>query len=150
MMDNNNINPALQDLTELIGAWEMELTNASFLPDLKTIIKGTASFEWFERGDFFILRQGIKKENTWATWLIGHDEDSPHYTILYLDDKRSSRVYEMSFKNGIWKIWRNSPGFIQRFTGKISKDKKMIEGYWEKSTDGKTWNRDFDLTYKKT
>ena len=56
----------------------------------------------------------------------------------------------MSFENGIWKIWRNSPEFIQRFTGEISKDKKIIKGYWEKSTDGKTWNHDFDLTYKKT
>ena len=83
-MDNYNINPALQDLKELIGTWEMELSNASFLPDLKTIIKGTASFEWFEGGDFLILRQGIKKKETWATWFIGHDEDSQNYTILYL------------------------------------------------------------------
>ncbi len=148
-MDNNNINPALQDLKELIGTWEMELSNASFLPDLKTIIEGTASFEWFEEGDFLILRQGIKKEKTWATWFIGHDEDSQSYKVLYLDNKKSSRVYEMSFENGIWNIWRNSPGFIQRFTGKISNDKKIIEGYWEKSGDGESWNHDFDPTYKK-
>ena len=25
-----------------------------------------------------------------------------------------------------------------------------IKGYWEKSADGKIWNHDFDLTYKKT
>jgi hypothetical protein len=147
---NNNVNPELQDLKELIGTWEMSISNASFLPDLKTIIKGTASFEWFEGGDFLILRQGTKMEETpWATWFIGHDKDSQNYTILYIDDKQSSRVYEMSLENGIWKIWRNSPKFIQRFTGKISQDKKMIEGYWEKSTDGKTWNHDFNLTYKK-
>jgi len=123
----SNINPALQDLKELIGSWEMELSNASFLPDSKTVIKGTASFEWFEGGDFLILRQGTKKKVTpWATWFIGHDKDSKNYTILYLDDKQSSRVHEMSFGNGIWKLWRNSPEFIQRFTGKISKEKKEI------------------------
>jgi hypothetical protein len=150
-MEHSNINPALQDLKELIGTWEMELFNAAFLPDPTTIIKGTASFDWFEGGDFLILRQGTKKKETpWATWFIGHDEDSQNYTILYIDDKQSSRVYEMSFENGIWKIWRNAPGFIQRFTGKVSKDKKMIEGYWEQSTDGKTWNHDFDLIYKRT
>ena len=149
-MDKNNINPALQDLIELTGTWEMELSNAAFLPDSTTTIKGIASFEWFEGGDFLILRQGTKNEETpWATWFIGHDEDFQNYTILYIDDKQSSRVYEMSFENGIWKIWRNSPEFTQRFTGTIGNDKKMIKGCWEKSIDGKTWNHDFDLSYIK-
>jgi len=149
-MENNNINPALQDIKGFIGTWEMELSNASFLPDPKTIIKGTAIFEWFEGGDFLILRQGTKKKAPWATWFIGHDEDSRNYTVLYLDDRQSSRVYEMSFEDGIWKIWRTSPGFAQRFTGTISDDKKTITGYWEKSTDGKRWDHDFDLKYKKS
>ena len=113
-MENSNINPALQNLRVFIGIWEMELTNASFLSDLKTVIKGTATFEWFEDGDFLILRQGTKnKETPWSTWFIGHDQDSPTYTIFYIDDKRSSRVYEMSLKKGVWKIWRYSPEFTQ-------------------------------------
>lgn len=150
-MDINNINPALQDLKGLIGTWEMELSNAAFLPDLKTIIKEKASFEWLEEGDFLILRQGSKNtEAPWATWLIGHDRDSQNYTVFYIDDRRSSRVYEMSFENSVWKIWRNSPEFTQRFTGKVSEDEKSIIGFWEKSADGKTWDHDFDLTYKKT
>jgi len=149
-MENNNINPALQDIKGFIGTWEMELSNACLLPDPKTIIKGTAIFEWFEGGDFLILRQGTRKEAPWATWFIGRDKDSPNYTVLYLDDKQSSRVYEMSYENDSWKLWRNSPDFIQRFAGKVSEDKKTITGYWEKSTDGKTWSHDFDLKYAKT
>ena len=99
-MGNNNINPALQVLTELIGTWEMELSNASFLPGPTEIIKGTATFEWFEGGDFLILRQGTKKKETpWATWIIGHDHDSLTYTVLYIDDRRFSRVYEMNLKS---------------------------------------------------
>ncbi|MCW3123702.1 MAG: hypothetical protein JWQ38_3194 [Flavipsychrobacter sp.] len=148
-MKINKINPALQDFIGFIGNWEMELSNASFLPDTKTIIKGTAIFEWFEEGDFLILRQGTKKEVPWATWFIGRDKDAQNYTVLYFDDRQYSRVYEMSFENGIWKIWRNSPDFIQRFTGMVSEDKKMISGCWEKSTDGKTWSHDFDLKYVK-
>ena len=57
----NNINPALQDLQELVGTWEMEISNASFFPDSTIIIKGTAPFDWFEGGDFLILRYGKKK-----------------------------------------------------------------------------------------
>ena len=146
----NNINPALQELKQFIGTWEMEISNASFLPDANAIIKARASFEWFEEGEFLILRQGTKnKETPWAIWFIGHDKDAQNYTVFYIDDQQSSRVYEMSFENRIWKIWRNGPQFMQRFTGEINKDKNIISGYWEKSVDGKNWEHDFHLTYKK-
>jgi len=147
----NNINPALQALKLFIGTWEMEISNASFLPDAHAIIKANASFEWFEDGEFLILRQGTKnKETPWAIWFIGHDKDAQNYTVFYMDDQRSSRVYEMSFENSIWKLWRNGPQFRQRFTGEVNQDQNIISGYWEKSVDGNSWEHDFQLTYKKT
>ena len=60
-MDSNNINPALQDLKELVGAWEMTISKASSLPDLSDTVQSTASFEWFEDGEFLVLRQGTKE-----------------------------------------------------------------------------------------
>ncbi|PYF72968.1 DUF1579 family protein [Pedobacter nutrimenti] len=146
----NNINPALQELKQFIGTWEMEISNASFLPDANATIKASASFEWFEEGEFLILRQGTKNQETpWAIWFMGHDKDAKNYTVLYIDDQQSSRVYEMSFENSIWKMWRNVPQFMQRFTAEINKDKNIISGYWERSVDGKNWEHDFHLTYKK-
>jgi hypothetical protein len=53
----------------------------------------------------------------------------------------------MSFENGEWKIWRDAPGFSQRFVGKFDKERKIIKGYWEKSVDGKKCEHDVDLTY---
>ena len=149
-MKSNHTNPSLSELKILIGKWEMELSNASFLPDSAAILKGDASFEWFEDGDFLIMRQGTKGNGMpWATWFIGRDDSSPDYTVLYIDDRRVSRVYEMSFAKGVWKIWRNVPKFSQRFTGEIDKDVKMINTSWEKSTDGKNWEHDFDIKYTK-
>jgi hypothetical protein len=55
----------------------------------------------------------------------------------------------MSFNDGVWKMWRNDPGFFQRFIGTFSKDGKSISAQWENSSDGKTWEHDFDLTYTK-
>jgi hypothetical protein len=142
------INPALKSLEVLVGEWTMELSNTSFLPDPKTVIHGTASFEWFEGGDFLIMRQGAKENGMpWATWFIGRDENSPDYTVLYIDDRHFSRVYEMSFEKGIWKIWRTSPDFTQRFEGKLSEDKNTITGHWGKSSDGEKWEHDFDIKY---
>ncbi len=53
-------NPALKDLEVLVGKWEMELSNASFLPDRSAKIKGRVSFEWLEDQAFLLMRMGDK------------------------------------------------------------------------------------------
>ncbi len=55
----------------------------------------------------------------------------------------------MSMHDGVWKIWRDAPGFSQRFTGPFSDDGNVVTAQWEKSFDGANWEHDFDLTYKK-
>ena len=41
-------NPALKDLQGLAGRWEMEISNADFLPEQSAKVKGTVAFEWVE------------------------------------------------------------------------------------------------------
>lgn len=143
-------NPALKSLEFLIGEWQMELSNTSFLPKKSDKIKGFSSFEMIENGGFLVERQG-NNLLTWARWVIGIDDSEQHYFVLYFDDRGVSRKYDMNFKDGVWKKWRKAPGFWQRFDGKISKDGKTIKAYWELSTDnGKNWKHDFDLIYKRT
>jgi hypothetical protein len=55
----------------------------------------------------------------------------------------------MALAEGEWRIWREAPGFNQRYTGKLSDDGRSITGRWEFSEDGKSWNVDFDLNYTK-
>lgn len=150
MEENSSLtpNPSLKHLDVLIGEWEMELSNASFLPSASDTVKGQVSFEWLKDGAFLIMYMGNKPPGTPdAMWLIGRDESTSNCTVLYYDTRRVSRVYEMSFSDGVWKIWRNSPGFSQRFEGKFSEDGNTILAYWEKSSDGSTWEHDFDVTY---
>jgi|SRR5579872_1230413 len=144
------VNPAIKELEPLIGDWTMELSNASFLPDPSAIIRVTSRFEWIEDGDFLINHQGDKKGGEpHATWLISRDESSPDYTAFYFDDRQVSRVYGMSFGKGVWKLWRNAPGFSQRFEGKLSEDGNTLRAFWENSVDDKLWKHDFDLKYVK-
>jgi hypothetical protein len=141
------VNPALKSLEVFVGEWETELSNASFLPDKSEPQKGVVSFELIENDGFLVQRQG-GPSFPWARWIIGRDESEENYSVLYFDDRGVSRKYEMSLADGIWKIWRNAPGFWQRFKGKVSKDGKTIIAHWELSTDGgKTWDHDFDLNY---
>lgn len=55
----------------------------------------------------------------------------------------------MSLIAGVWKLWRDAPGFYQRFTGNFSTDGQTITARWENSSDGKNWEHDFDLVYTK-
>jgi hypothetical protein len=142
------INPVLTELAFLVGKWDMKISNASFLPSSSEVVEAPASFEWYESGEFIVLRQGTE-DTPHATWIIGHDQDAQNYTVLYFDDRHVSRVYEMSFENDAWKMWRNGPEFMQSFEGKVSDDKNTIAGAWSKSKDGKKWEHDFDLTYSR-
>jgi hypothetical protein len=139
-------NPSLVQLELFVGKWEMELSNASFLPDPKTVIKGVVTFERLE-GAFLLMRIGSAKQPPNALWLISCDDTTREYKAFYFDDRKVSRIYDMSFNHKIWKIWRYTPKFSQRFEGKISKDDNTIKAYWEKLVDGKTWEHDFDIIY---
>jgi hypothetical protein len=94
------------------------------------------------------LVQGEEGVSAFAYWMIGRDDDGEDFTILYADGRSVSRIYHMSFADGVWKIWRNAPGFHQRFSGRLSEDGNTIAARWENSEDGEASNHDFDLTYE--
>jgi len=139
-------NPALRRLGVLVGDWDMELSGASFLPDPQAKIHGPTSFKWNEHGAFLVMHQGEKRVPQ-ATWLIGRDESTDLFKVLYFDDRGVSRIYEMSFENGEWKMWRNMRGFSQRFHGILSENHNTITAEWEKSDDGRKWEHDFYVRY---
>jgi hypothetical protein len=144
----NTPNPALKDLEVLIGDWEMELSNAAFLSGPSDTVKGAISFEWVQDGAFLAMRMGDKPPAPpEAIWLIGRDDSTPDYQVLYYDSRKVSRVYEMSYSDGVWKMWRESPGFWQRYEGKVGDHGNTITAFWEKSSDGVSWEHDFDITY---
>ena len=67
--------------------------------------------------------------------------------MLYFDERKVSRKYDVSFQNNILKWWRNSPEFSQRYTWTLADDGNTIIGKGELSKDGTTWEKDLDLTY---
>lgn len=141
--------PALADLQFLAGAWDMELSDASFLPDPDATVHGSVAFEWIEDGAALVMRMGDAATPT-ATWIIGRDDSEPDYHVLYADDRGVSRVYRMSFSAGTWRMWRNTPEFSQRFDAEVSADHEEVNGSWQKSVDaGMTWEHDFKIRYSR-
>ena len=142
------INPAIADLEPLVGRWRMELYNAAFLPDPDTRAIGSIEIDWIEDGWALRMRQGDSENPRAAVWIIGRDEGEPGYSVLYADDRGVSRIYRMSFEDGRWQIWRDTPGFSQRFLAQVDPDARTIRGSWEKSVDqGATWEHDFNVDY---
>ncbi len=143
-------NPALERLNVLVGEWELEITAMSFDPDPSAAAHGHVSFHWMENRSF--LREHSEIADTkfpQSVAIIGSDDTAETYGMLYFDSRGISRIYQMSLTGDTWKLWRDFPGFSQRFTGTISKDGSVITARWEKSTDGSTWEHDFDQKYTK-
>ena len=143
-------NPALERLGILAGEWQVEMSSMSFHPDPSAVIQWHVSFEWFDEGRFMIQHEEVLGPDVpHGTWVIGPDDAAGTYCVLHYDSRGVSRIYQMSLSDNTWKIWRDFPGFSQRFTGTFSKDRKTIKAQWEKSSENSTWEHDFDLTYTK-
>jgi hypothetical protein len=137
-------NPALDQLQVLVGDWTMESPQ---YPEGR----GLEAFRWLEGGAFLVQQSEAERDAfPSSTWIIGRDDSTETYCVLYYDSRGVSRVYQMSLSGGVWKLWRDAPGFSQRFTGTIADDGSTIRGQWESSQDGSNWEHDFDLTYTKT
>jgi hypothetical protein len=141
-------NPALKSLEPLVGSWDVEIV---FPTDPPGNVHGRVSFAELEGGSFLVMRSDVDEQgppNSVA--VIGRDDSGDTYSMLYADERGASRIYEMSFEIGAWKLWRNAPDFFQRFSALIDESGNAMTARWEKSTDGKHWERDFDLTYRRT
>jgi len=81
--------------------------------------------------------------------VIGCDGTNDTFSQLYTDERDVQRIYAMSLRDGVWKLWRTGGPFPQQFTGTFSEDGNTIKGRWERADDGTTWKTDFDVTYTK-
>lgn len=135
-------NPVLKQFDVLLGEWTVESPQ---FPGAG----GHATFRWLEGGAYLCWLSEAPEPAPNSTWIIGSDEPSESCTALYHDSRAVSRVYRMSLGEGVWRVWREAPGFCQRFIGTLDAEARTISGAWEKSKDGSSWEHDFDLVYKK-
>jgi hypothetical protein len=137
-------NPALQNMKVLVGDWEMQGAH----PQLPDPVRGRASFTWIEEGAFLLWETEFEQSlPPNAIAVISQDETTGSCSVLYFDARGISRIYDMLLEEGVWRTWRNAPGFLQRTMGRISADRNTITVHGELSKDGSTWEQDLDLVY---
>lgn len=154
--------PTLEPLTHLVGTWTTEATHPA-LPGV--IVHGTAIIEWLEGERFLIHRARTDHadfpDSISIIGLTGSDRidiatgdaqatGDSQLSMHYFDSRGVFRVYQVSIDDATWRIWRNAPGFSQRFTGTLAVGGNAIAGRWEMCEDDRNWNDDVKITYRRT
>src|SRR5689334_21059941 len=124
-------NPALDELAPLLGDWNIEIMSVAFHDDPSAVVHGHSSFAWLEGGAFLIQHWEISNSDfPRSTSVMGPDDAAATYRMLYYDSRGVSRIYRMTLSGGIWTLWRDFPGFSQRFHGTFSEAGRIITAYW--------------------
>jgi len=140
------LDPRLEPLDVLVGTWEIEATHPMLPP---TIVHGTAEFEWLE-GERFLLQRSRNDHPEFPDSLIVFGGDDEGLSMDYFDSRGVHRIYRVSMSDGVWRMWRHSPGFSQKFNGRLSADRNAIEGLWKLSRDDSTWDDDLAITFRRS
>ena len=143
---------AVSPLEHLVGTWEFEP-----LVDGKSAGSGRATFEWLEGGAFLLQRSSAEwTDPGWAEnapraiqAVIGFDDTTGEVVQLYADDRGVYRIYRGTLTDEEWRLQRAAPEFHQRFIGVFRDGGRTIDGRWESSPDGTTWELDFPIAYRR-
>ena len=151
MATSSKSGDSLEALAPLVGEWRMTVAFPGMPP---VDADARVSFDWLPGGQFLIQRWTVPlPEAPDGIAIIGADPTREGaYLQHYFDARGVSRIYKMSFGDGVWKLEREEPDFspldfAQRFTGTVSDDGTTIAGAWEIRHGDQTWERDFALTY---
>jgi hypothetical protein len=161
-MDDRTMQMTLKPLNCLVGTWTTEATHPA-VPGV--VVHGTALIEWLE-GERFLIHRARTDHPDFpdAIAIIGFTErdrvdsapsiapatgNTPHLRMHYFDSRGVFRVYEVGIDDESWRLWRDAPGFSQRFTGMFVDNGDTIVGRWQLCRDELHWDNDLEITYRR-
>jgi hypothetical protein len=136
--------PTLEPFDALIGTWATEATHPLF----EGVVPGSITFEWFEGGHFLVERSHNDHELfPDAICVIGAPEGGAGLVMEYFDSRGVRRTYRVSLDDGVLRMWRDDPGFAQRFCATLGHD--QFEGRWQLARTPGDWQDDLSVTYRR-
>jgi hypothetical protein len=152
-MDEDQRVARLERLEPFVGEWRVEAPAMPLPADLADQARTT--YEWTLGGAFLLVRMSFPiPEAPDGLLLIGPDAAGDGYIQHHFDSRGIARVYAMTFDGRDWTLERHKPDFTplsfhQRWVGKFTADGNAIHGRWETSPDGRDWELDFELMYRR-
>ena len=136
--------PALAPFDRLVGTWATEATH----PKFDGVVAGRITFEWLEGGRFLIQRSSNEHELfPDAITVIGAPEDGDGLVQEYFDSRGVRRTYRVELDDGVLRMWRDHPGFDQRFAATLGDD--GFEGQWQLAESPGEWVDDLHVVYRR-
>jgi hypothetical protein len=136
--------PALEPFDALIGTWDTEATHPLF----DGVVPGSVTYEWLEGGHFLVQRSSNEHELfPDAISVIGAPESGDGLVMEYFDSRGVRRTYGVSFEDGVLRIWRDAPGFEQRFSATPAPD--SFGGLWQLAEAPGEWKDDLKAVYRR-
>lgn len=134
--------PALAPFDALIGTWDTEATH----PQFDGVVPGSMTFEWLNGGRFLIQRAESAHELfPDSVGVIGAPEEGDGLVLEYFDQRGVRRTYGVALEAGVLRMWRDHPGFDQRYAATLHPD--HFDGLWQLATTPGAWEDDLRVTY---
>ena len=135
---------ALEPFEALIGTWVTEATHPMF----DGVVSGWTTFEWLEGGHFIVGRSHNDHEAfPDSIAVLGAPETGKGLLMESFDSRGVRRTYGVSLEDGVLRIWRDHPGFDQRFSARPEPD--SFEGLWELARTPGVWQEDLKVIYRR-
>jgi hypothetical protein len=136
--------PALEPFDALIGTWDIEAKHRL----VDEIVLGSTTFEWLEGGHFLVQHSTMDHELfPDGISIIGGPEDGEGLVLESFDSRGVRRTYRTSLDGGVWRIWRDQPGFDQRFSATLAPDR--FEGVFQLAETPGEWQDDMTVSYRR-
>jgi hypothetical protein len=138
----------LRPFSALIGDWSTEATHPAFA---NTIVPGRVWFRWLN-GERFLVQRSETEHPDFpdSISIIGTMEGDSQPSMQYFDSRGVHRVYRVAFDGRELRLWRDAPGFAQRFSGKLSADGNSLAALWQLNEDDQGFRDDLAITYRRS
>jgi hypothetical protein len=136
--------PALEPFEALVGTWDVEAKHRL----VEEVVHGSNTFEWWEGGRFLVQRSHMEHELfPDGISIIGAPEAGDGLVLESFDSRGVRRTYRTSLEDGVWRIWRDQPGFEQRFSATLGPDR--FEGLFQLAETPGDWQDDMKVIYRR-
>ena len=134
----------MDEFDALIGTWDTVATH----PKVDAEVPGVVTFEWLEGRKFLIMRSRNEHEQfPDSISVIGAPEEGDGLVMEYFDSRGVRRTYGIALEAGVLRIWRDHPGFDQRFEAPLADD--AFEGLWQLAEERGEWRDDLRVVYRR-
>jgi hypothetical protein len=135
--------PALEPFEALTGNWTTETRHRL----VDGVVTGWVTFEWL--GGHYVVQRSHNDHDSFpdAISVIGAPEQGDGLVMEYFDSRGVRRTYGIAIEDGELRVWRDDPGFAQRFRATLGRD--SFEGVGQLATTPGDWQDDIRVTYRR-